>query len=431
MQYCNLCHILHFAFYIFIQKIMTPEYQTETLSNGLRVIHRTVQSPVMYCGFMVDCGTRDEFDPSNPAMPLRGMAHFVEHILFKGTANHSSHYINRCMESVGGELNAFTTKEETTFYAIGQTKDFSRACQLLSDMVLNATAPEKELLREQEVVVEEIMSYSDTPSELIYDEFENELFVGHPLGHNILGDEDSVRSFHHDECIRFISEHYIPSRMVFFHQGQTPFSQVIKSLNRYFTPQQSSVSPIAGNRESLITNRSSLHVTRLDRGQCHIIIGTRSFPIGDERAAALALINNVLAGPGMSSRLVQELRERRGLVYAIEGSVTPYTDSGYWCTYFGCEHDDADRCLRLIRHQFDRFCNDGLSDSQLRAAKRQLCGAICIAAENIENRAIAMAKNLLRQGRVESIQETCQRVNSVTRQQVLDVAQQLFISEHA
>lgn len=413
---------------------MTPEYQTEILSNGLRVIHRTAQSPVMYCGFMVDCGTRNEFDPSDPAMPLRGMAHFVEHILFKGTTHHSSHYINRCMESVGGELNAFTTKEETTFYAIGQTKDFSRACQLLCDMILNATAPEKELLREQEVVVEEIMSYRDTPSELIYDEFENQLFAGHPLGHNILGDEDSVRSFHHDECIRFIREHYVPSRMVFFHLGQTPFLQVIKSLNKYFA--YSGIdAPL--DRSALVLpaeqphNLTPLHITRLERGQCHIIIGTRTFPIGDERAATLALINNVLAGPGMSSRLVQELRERRGLVYAIEGSVTPFTDSGYWCTYFGCEHDDADRCLRLIRHQIDRFCNDGLSETQLRAAQRQLCGTICISAENTENRAIAMAKTLLRQDRVEGIQETCQRVNSVTRQQVLDVAQQLFISEHA
>lgn len=409
---------------------MTPEYQIETLANGLRVIHRTVQSPVMYCGFMVDCGTRDEFDPTNTAMPLRGMAHFVEHILFKGTTHHSSHYINRCMECVGGELNAFTSKEETTYYAIGQTKDFSRACQLLSDMILNATAPEKELAREQEVVVEEIMSYRDTPSELIYDEFENELFAGHPLGHNILGDEDSVRSFTHEECLRFIRQHYVPSRMVFFHQGQTPFSQVIRTLNKYFTPQTSPESQTI-NHESLFTHRESLHVTRLERGQSHIIVGTRTFPIGDERAATLALINNVLAAPGMSSRLVQELRERRGLVYVIEGSVTQFTDTGYWCTYFGCEHDDAERCLRLIRHQLDRFCNEGLTDTQLRAAQRQLCGSICIAAENIENRAIAMAKNLLRQGRVEGIQETCQRVNSVTRQQVLDVAQLLFTSEHA
>lgn len=414
---------------------MTPEYQIETLANGLRIIHRTVQSPVMYCGFMVDCGTRDEFDPSDNTMPLRGMAHFVEHILFKGTSNHSSQYINKCMESVGGELNAFTTKEETTFYAIGQTKDFGRACQLLCDMILNATAPEKELLKEQEVVIEEIMSYRDTPSELIYDEFENELFAGHPLGHNILGDEESVRSFHNEECIRFIREHYVPSRMVFFHQGQTPFALVVKALLKYYQPSAS------GNTTEVNTSLptfkpsssipQSLHTTRLDRGQCHIIVGTRSFPIGDERAATLALINNVLAGPGMSSRLVQELRERRGLVYAIEGSVTPYTDTGYWCTYFGCEHDDADRCLRLIHHQMERFCNDGLSDSQLRAAQRQLCGSICIAAENIENRAIAMAKNLLRQDRVESIQETCQRVNNVTRQQVLDVAQMLFTSEHA
>lgn len=428
-------YVRHFALCIlhFLTKNMTLEYQTETLSNGLRVIHRMVQSPVMYCGFMVDCGTRNEFDPTNPSMPMRGIAHFVEHILFKGTAHHSSHYINRCMESVGGELNAFTTKEETTFYAIGQTKDFSRACRLLSDMVLNATAPEKELLREQEVVVEEIMSYRDTPSELIYDEFENELFAGHPLGHNILGDEDSVRSFHHDECINFIKEHYIPSRMVFFHQGQTPFSQVIKTINKYFTPDTTASShhnALTPSHFNTLTP-SHLHITRLDRGQCHIIVGARSFPIGDERAAALALINNVLAGPGMSSRLVQELRERRGLVYAIEGSVTPFTDSGYWCTYFGCEHDDAERCLRLIHHQLDRFCNDGLSDTHLWAAKRQLCGSICIAAENIENRAIAMAKNLLRQGRVEGIQETCQRVNSVTRQQVLDVAQLIFTSEHA
>lgn len=423
---------------------MTPEYQTETLDCGLRVIHRTLQSPVMYCGFMVDCGTRHEYDPQNPDMPLRGMAHFVEHIMFKGTEGHTSRYINSRMESVGGELNAFTSKEETTYYAVGQTRDFSRACQLLCDMMLHATAPERELHKEQEVVIEEIMSYRDTPSELIYDMFENELFAGHPLGHNILGDEESVRSFHHEDCIKFIQQYYIPSRMVFFHQGSTPFSQVIRTLNHYFKPNtinQSLINPSAVANQSAVINppltRNTLTTSHINEtNQSHVVVGNRTYPIGDKRAATLSLINNVLAGPGMSSRLVNELRERHGLVYTVEGTVIPYTDTGYWSIYFGCEHTDADLCLKLIHKQLTHFANDGLTDRQLRAAQRQLCGALSIASQNMENRAISMAKNMLRLGEVESLEKTCERINNVTRQQVMDVAQEVltpghFTSEHA
>ena len=413
-----------------------------TLPCGIRVVHRSVDSPVMYCGFMVDCGTRDETTPER-----YGMAHFVEHILFKGTLKRDSWHINNRMESVGGELNAFTTKEETTYYAIGLNHDFPRACELLCDLLFHPTAPQHELEKEREVVIDEIMSYRDTPSELIYDEFENLLFNQHPLGHNILGNEETVRTFDHDLCMDFIRQHYLPSRMIFFHQGKTSFDRVVKALERFLDPElkddarctmhnaRLNVSDDGGNnRASCIVNhepsREPSHpiVLHRDTHQSHVLLGSLSYPIGHPNAAALALANNILGGPCMNSRLGLELRERRGLVYTVESSVTNYTDAGYFGIYFGCDHEDVERCLRLCHHQLQLLCDEGLSPRQLACAQKQLCGQLGVGMANLENNAIALAKNLLRRGRVESLDETIQRIMSVTPELIHDVANQVFNS---
>ena len=324
------------------------QYQSVTLDNGLRIVHRTSDSPVMYCGFMVDCGTRDEKGPE-----MYGMAHFVEHVLFKGTTTRDSWHINNRMESVGGELNAFTTKEETTFYTIGLNKDFDRACNLLCDLICNPTVPQHELEMEREVVIDEIMSYRDTPTELIFDEFENRLFSSsssnvswQALGHNILGNEETVRTFDHEKSIRFIDENYTPDRMIFFHQGATPFDKIVKLVEKYF---HCTRVPHA-NREGLPTSdqvnsyRSSLIgsdaassqpiVIHQDTHQSHVLLGAPTYPIGHEYAAALALLCNILGGPGMNSRLGLELREHRGLVYTVESNINNYTDAGYLGIYF-------------------------------------------------------------------------------------------------
>lgn len=397
------------------------ECQTTTLNNGLRIVHCHANNNVSYCGFMVDCGTRHEAGPSE-----FGMAHFVEHILFKGTTSRDSWHINNRMESVGGELNAFTTKEDTTFYSVFQPKDFNRACELLCDLICNATAPQHELEKEQEVVIEEIESYRDTPSELIYDEFENMLFEGQDLGHNILGTAESVRSFDSRKCLNFITRNYIPSRMVFFSYGPTPWKYVVRQIEKYFHPRCQAVvnSVQVGQQTNEISAPlpSNLH-------QAHCVIGCKSFAIGHPDAAALALLNNILGGPGMNSRLNLELREHRGLVYTVESNLTNYTDTGYFSIYFGSDHADYERCQQLCLKQLQKLSETQLSSRQLLAAQKQLKGQLAIATANLENNAIAMAKNMLRLGRVESLEQTCQRIDAVTTQQILRVAQQLFSPE--
>ena len=375
-------------------------YQSVTLANGLRIVHRPIETPVMYCGFMVDCGTRDEAGPED-----YGMAHFVEHVLFKGTTTRDSWHINNRMESVGGELNAFTTKEETTFYAIGLNKDFARACNLLCDLICNPTVPQHELEMEREVVIDEIMSYRDTPSDLIFDEFENRLF---------------------------------PDRMVFFHQGTTPFDKVVKTIEKNFlctrVPQKPrkgamDIDRVKGYRATLSEgsiDRQQPIVIHQDTHQSHVLLGAPSYPIGHEYAAALALLCNILGGPGMNSRLGLELREHRGLVYTVESNITNYTDAGYLGIYFGCDHQDVNRCLRLCHRQLERFQDERLTPRQISNAQKQLSGQLGVAMANMENNAIALAKNLLRLGRVETLEQTCSRINSVTPELIQTVACEVF-----
>lgn len=405
-------------------KLSKPPYQTLTTSAGLRVVYRHTETPVSYCGFMFDCGTRHEASPAQ-----YGMAHFIEHILFKGTTKRDSWHINNRMESVGGELNAFTTKEETTFYSVFLDRDYDRAIELLCDLVCHPTAPEKELVKEQEVVIDEIMSYRDTPSELIYDEFENELFAGNTLGHNILGSEETVRSFHSEACLSFIHQHYTTSRSLFFFQGNIPLERVIKVLEKWyeFRPDQEIVLP--DTTQSIIDDNES-DDTAINAEPCHnqahVILGSRSYYIGHPNSAALALLNNILGGPGMNSKLNLALREQRGLVYTVESNINNYTDAGYFSIYFGCDHDDISKCLKLCHSQLDHFRNVRMTPSQLAAAQRQLRGQLGVSMANLENNAIALAKNMLRLGYVESLEETCARIDAVTPDLMQAVANEVF-----
>ena len=399
-------------------------YQTFTTSSGLRVVYRHTDTPVSYCGFMFDCGTRHESDPSQ-----YGMAHFIEHILFKGTTKRDSWHINNRMESVGGELNAFTTKEETTFYSVFLDRDYDRAIELLCDLVCHPTAPERELVKEQEVVIDEIMSYRDTPSELIYDEFENDLFAGNTLGHNILGSEETVRSFHSEACLDFIRQHYTTSHTLFFYQGNIAADKVVKSVEKWYEARPDAMRT-EGTLPVAATNVKAMSAdAEPQHNQSHVILGAHAYPIGHENAAALALLNNILGGPGMNSRLNLALRERRGLVYTVESSITNYTDAGYFSIYFGCDHHDVNKCLKLCHAELDHFRNVSMTPTQLAAAQRQLRGQLGVSMANMENNAIALAKNMLRLGHVESLEETCARIDAVTPQQMLQVANEVFDKE--
>lgn len=402
------------------------EYHTMTLPSGLRIVHQQVETKVGYCGIMVNCGTRNELNPSQ-----YGIAHFIEHILFKGTKTRDAWHINQRMESVGGELNAYTTKEDTTFYSVFLSSDFPRACELVCDLLCHPTAPQQELKKEQEVVVEEIESYRDNPAELIYDLFENRLFAGSSLGHNVLGSEDTVRSFDHDTCMDFIRCNYTPDRMVFFAYGPMKWEQVQKLVTRYFD----ATAPLYPPHRGMILSQSNQPTADasmggqgegLSRHQSHCMLGCRTYPIGHPNAAALALINNILGGPCMNSRLNQQLREKRGLVYTVESNLTTFTDTGYFSIYFGCDHQDRDYCMRLCHKELQRMAEKQLTPRQLEAAKKQLKGQLGIGTANLENNALSLAKQIMRRGVVESLEETCARIDAVSAEQIQSVASQLF-----
>lgn len=406
-------------------------YET-TLENGLRIVHEHVPTAVAYCGLMIDVGTRDELSAASP-FPC-GLAHFVEHMLFKGTARRDSWHINQRMEAVGGELNAFTTKEDTTLYCSFLPHDFGRAVELLCDLALHATVPAHELEKERAVIVDEINSYLDTPSELIFDEFEDRIFAAHPLGHNILGSEASVRAITSDDCLRFLRTFYRPERMVFFSYGPMPPARVVAALRRHYDAPPGGVdfgTDTAAPRRCAHQAEAAPQAVTLDHHthQAHVLLGARSYPIGHPHAAALALLNNILGGPGMNSRLGLQLRERRGLVYTVESSVMNFTDTGYFSIYFGCDHADVQRCLHLCRTQLRRLRDEALTPRQLLAARKQLKGQLTLATANLENNALAAAKSLMRLGRVERLADTCARIDAVTADEMQAVAAEVFADD--
>ncbi len=394
------------------------DYSIHILPNGLRMIYQFVPSKVSYAGFAVNAGTRDEEKGEE------GLAHFVEHLLFKGTLRRKSWHILNRMENVGGELNAYTAKEETVIYSVFLSEHFSRAVDLMSDLILHSQFPEAEVEREVEVILDEINSYRDTPSELIYDEFENFLFGRHALGHNILGDRDTLLSFKSGDGRRFMSRHYTPSGMVFFYRGELPFRRVVSVLSRYMG--EASGGEIALRRNPPGEYEPFDRRVSLDTHQAHVLVGNRAYDMFDARRTALFLLNNLLGGPGMNSRLNIALREKTGYVYTVESSVTTYTDTGVFAVYFGTDPSKVDRCLSLLRRELRRLRQMPLSGLQLSTAKRQFMGQIAVGTENSENMALGMGKAFLHYGKYDSLEDTFARIEAVSAIELCDVANEIF-----
>lgn len=400
------------------------EYNTLTLPNGLRIIHLPSASPVVFCGYGIGSGTRDELPGEE------GMAHFCEHTTFKGTEHRRAWHILNCLESVGGDLNAFTTKEDTVYYAAILRDHMARAVDLLTDIVFHSRYPQAELDKEVEVICDEIESYNDSPSELIYDEFENMLFSGHPLGHNILGQADHLRTYRSEDALAFTGRHYRPDNAVFFAYGNLDFNRLTRMLAKAtsdFPPAQ----PLPERQSTPLPDYTPREVI-VDRHthQSHVMIGTRAYSVHDSRRMALYLLNNILGGPGMNARLNLALRERHGLVYTVESSMVSYTDTGTWCIYFGCDPHDVNRCRRLIRHELDRVMQRPLSAAQLAAAKKQIKGQLAVACDNRENFALDFAKNYLHYGREKDPVELFRLIDAITSDDIQQVAQDLFAPEH-
>ena len=390
------------------------DYNTATLANGLRIIHLPSTSPVVFCGYQIAAGTRHE-QPGE-----EGLAHFCEHVTFKGTARRNALQIINALEKVGGELNAFTNKEDTTFYAAIHRDHFRCAVDLLTDMVFHSLYPQAEIDKEIEVICDEIESYNDSPAELIYDEFENIIFEGHPLGHNILGQAEQLRTYTTEDALRFTRRHYCPDNAVFFIYGDIDFKQLVRLLGR--SP-ISPISPMSPIPPTTITRHKSTH-------QAHVIMGCRAYDINHPHRIALYLLNNIIGGPGMNSLLNLSLRERHGLVYTVDSSMVSYSDTGLWTVYFGCDPADVNKCSRLIRHQLDRLMERPLSKSRLLSAKQQLKGQIAIACDNRENFALDFGKSFLHYGKEKDLERLFQQIDAVAADELQQVACELFTTDH-
>ena len=396
-------------------------YNQYTLPNGLRIIHESSVSKVTYAGFAVDAGPRDESSSE------QGMAHLVEHLIFKGTTHRRAWHILNRMENVGGDLNAYTNKEETVLYASFLTEDLDRAVELMSDMVFHSTFPDHELDKEKEVILDEIQSYEDNPSELIFDDFEDMIFKDHSLGRNILGNPQSLNQITREDIIRFWSNYYQPSNMVFFVLGNVDFKKVIRLAEKYTGHLTLSdriseriMPPLYVPQHKLIHKETH---------QAHVMVGNRGYDAHNNKRTGLYLLNNMLGGPGMNSRLNVSLRERKGLVYSVESNLTSYTDTGIFCIYFGTDPNDVDRCLTLTYKELKKLCDLKLTPSQLAAAKKQLIGQIGVASDNNENNALGMAKTFLHYNRYEASEAVYKRIESITSSELLEIANELFGEE--
>lgn len=398
-------------------------YNTFTLSNGLRLIHAPSPTNVAYCGFAVDAGTRDELDGE------QGMAHFVEHLIFKGTMKRRAWHILNRMENVGGDLNAYTNKEETVIYSAFLKEHFSRAVELLADIVFHSVFPQPEIDKEVEVIIDEIRSYEDSPSELIFDDFEELIYPEHALGRNILGRPELLRSFRSEDARRFVARYYKPANMVFFVLGDIDFRKVVRTVER-------AVSDIPyGEVEGYVRRKPLPYSPRrlvMEKGthQSHVMIGGRGYDAYDERRTGLYLLNNILGGPGMNSRLNVILRERKGLVYNVESNLTAYTDTGTFCIYFGCDAEDEERCIDLVHKELKRLRERRLTAMQLAAAKKQIIGQIGVAGDNFENNALDMGKCFLHYRRYEDKSEVFGRIGSLTSAGLLEIANEVFAENY-
>ena len=451
------------------------KYNTYTLDNGLRIIHLPSDSQVVYCGYQINAGTRNE-EPGE-----EGLAHFCEHVTFKGTERRKAWHILNCLESVGGDLNAYTNKEGTVYYSAILKEHIARAVDLLSDIVFHSVYPQAEIDKEVEVICDEIESYNDSPAELIYDEFENILFKGSPLGHNILGTAEQVRAFKTEDALRFTQKLYRPDNAIFFAYGDIDFKKLVKLIGKALADDSSGKlaekgchadfaddadfsgetgdTGFAGARDSEITQMSQApQMTQISRGamdsqgaidsmgsmdpmgspagqtivmqknthQAHVMIGTRAYDVNDDRRMPLYLLNNMLGGPGMNAKLNLALREHNGLVYTVESTMVSYGDTGTWSIYFGCDEHDVKRCLRLVRKELDKFMQKPLSDAQLKAAKKQIKGQIGVACDNRENFALDFGKSFLHYGWEKNVDRLYEQVDEITAAQIQAVAQELF-----
>ncbi len=390
------------------------DYELFTLKNGIRVIHKHVSSPVAHVGMVINTGSRDEDENEH------GMAHFIEHVIFKGTRHRKAYHIISRIEDVGGEIDAYTTKEETVVHASFLKEYYDRTLELLYDIVFQSVFPEKEIAKEKEVILDEINSYKDSPGELIFDDFEDLVFQNHPLGRNILGSPKSVSGFKRQSIIHFIQQKYHTNQMVICSVGNIQFRQLCRYVEKHFglvTPKFR-----VNGRKPFTSFVPITKEIKKKTYQTHYIMGTIGFRLKDERRTTLALLNDILGGPGMNSRLNIALREKHGLTYNIESFYSSYSDTGITGIYFGTDFENIGRCEKIIRRQLHLMQTQKMGILQLERAKRQLIGQIAISSENNSALMLTLGKSLLAFDKVDSIEEIVARIRAVKADDVLEIA---------
>jgi predicted Zn-dependent peptidase len=394
------------------------ELYFHTLGNGIRLVHHTIPGVVAHCGLIINAGSRDENKNEH------GIAHFIEHMLFKGTKKRKAYHILSRLEDVGGELNAYTTKEETAIHASFLKPEYERSFELISDIVFNSVFPEKEIEKEKDVIIEEINSYLDNPAELIFDDFEEFIFADQPIGHNILGTSPIVKSFTQKSISEFISNNYRTDQMVFCSVGNISNDQAQRLFIKHFGHIHENRRP-----ERVIpmwTYKPGSAVKEMDTNQNHCIIGNIAYNLKDERRLGMFLLNNILGGQGLNSRLNLSLREKKGLAYNIESSYNPYCDTGAFTIYFGTDTNCLEKSIKVVMSELTKLRTTKLGTIQLSKAKNQIKGYLARGYENHESLMLGLAKSMLVYDRIEPLEETSSKIEKITSSELLDMANEVF-----
>jgi len=392
-----------------------------TLDNGIRLVHHRIPNLVAHCGIIINVGSRDESEKEH------GIAHFIEHMLFKGTTKRKAYHILSRLEDVGGELNAYTTKEETAIHASFLKDDYERAVELISDITFNSVFPEKEIEKEKDVVMEEINSYLDNPSELIFDDFEELIFTGQPIGRNILGSPESVKSYSKKTITGFISDNFNTEEMVFCSVGNISDEKILKLFKSYFS------GITTKNRKTRAgmkwEYKPGIETKNMDTFQSHCIIGNTAYDLKDERRMGLFLLNNILGGQGLNSRLNLSLREKKGLAYNIESGYNPYFDTGIFSIYFGTDSHNLNKSIAVVMSELKRLRSSKLGSIQLSKAKNQIKGYLARGYENHENLMLSLGKSLLVFNKIDTIEDICKKIDEITSEQLLEISNEIFEPE--
>ena len=388
------------------------------LENGIRVVHKKTSGSVAHCGLIIKGGSRNETEQE------QGLAHFIEHVIFKGTSKRKAYHILSRMEDVGGELNAFTTKEETCIYSSFMPQYYGRALELISDITFNSTFPKKELEKEKIVVLDEINYYKDNPSELIFDEFEEQVFSNHSLGKNILGTPKHIQTFDKRMIEDFIDKNYLTHEIIISSVGNISIDKLIKTIENYFAniPKKN-----VTREKSLFSNYKKKEIEVERKGfQAHCILGTEAYGINHPQKTALILLNNILGGPGMNSRLNLAIREKYGFTYSIESNYTSYSDTGIFSIYLASDNDKINKSIKLTKRELIKFCEKPLGTLQLKKAKQQLIGQIAIGQESEVNLMLAMGKSMLLYNKVDTFELVKSKIENITSEELVEVANEVF-----